>query len=134
MSYWKYTFILLSTFIGFLKIYISNIIPFPVFPQDTASPTPLPLLLQGCSPTHSPTYYSISAPSIPLHFGIEPSQDQGPLLLLMPDKDKAIACYICRWIHGSLHEYSLVGGLVPGSSGVSGCWNPCITYRLRVKE
>jgi hypothetical protein len=25
--------------------------------------------------------------------------------------------YICCWRHGSLHVYSLVGGLVPGSSG-----------------
>jgi hypothetical protein len=31
---------------------------------------------------------------------------------------KAIFCYICTWSHGSLHVYSLVGGLVPGSSGV----------------
>jgi hypothetical protein len=30
--------------------------------------------------------------------------------------DKAILCYICGWSHG----YSLVGGLVPGSSG--GYW------------
>ena len=49
-----------------------------------------------------------------LHWGIEPSQDQGPFLPLMPDK--AILCYICGWNHGSLTVYSLVGGLVPGSS------------------
>jgi hypothetical protein len=55
---------------------------------------------------------------IPLHWGIEPSQDRGPLLPLMPDK--AILCYICGWSHGSLHVYSLVGGLVPGSSGGGG--------------
>ena len=30
-------------------------------------------------------------------------------------------CYICSWIHESLHVYSLVGGLVPGSSG-GGVW------------
>ena len=29
---------------------------------------------------------------------------------------KAILCYICSWGHGSLLVYSLVGGLVPGSS------------------
>jgi hypothetical protein len=34
--------------------------------------------------------------------------------------DKAILCYICSWSHGSLHVYSLVGGLVPGSSWGSG--------------
>jgi hypothetical protein len=33
---------------------------------------------------------------------------------------KAILCYICSWSNGSLHVYSLVGGLVPGSSGSNG--------------
>jgi hypothetical protein len=33
---------------------------------------------------------------------------------------KAILCYICSWNHGSLHVSSLVGGLVPGSSGGTG--------------
>jgi hypothetical protein len=34
--------------------------------------------------------------------------------------DKAILCYICNWSYGSLHAYSsLLGGLVPGSSGGS---------------
>ena len=45
---------------------------------------------------------------IPQHWGIELSQDQGILLPLMPYK--AILYYICRWSHGSLHVYSLVGG------------------------
>jgi hypothetical protein len=31
--------------------------------------------------------------------------------------DKAILCYICIWSHGSLHVYSLVGGLVLVNSG-----------------
>jgi hypothetical protein len=51
-------------------------------------------------------------PGIPLHWGIKPSQDQGPLFPLMPDN--AILCYICVWSHGWLHVYSLAGGLVPG--------------------
>ena len=34
--------------------------------------------------------------------------------------NKAILCYICSWSHVSLNVYSLVGGLVPGSSGGSG--------------
>jgi hypothetical protein len=50
---------------------------------------------------------------IPLYWGIEPSQDHGPLLPLM--SDNIILCYICSWSHGSLQVYSLVGGLVPGS-------------------
>jgi hypothetical protein len=56
----------------------------------------------------------LPGPGIPLHGGIEPSQDQGSLLPLMTDK--AILCYICSWSHGSLYVYSLVDGLVPGSS------------------
>jgi hypothetical protein len=52
-------------------------------------PFPLTLLLWGCSPTHPPTH-SLPLPlhllSIPLHWGIKPSQDQGLPLLLMPDK------------------------------------------------
>jgi hypothetical protein len=35
--------------------------------------------------------------------------------------NKSIPCYICGWSHGSLYVYSLVGGLVPGSSEGS-CW------------
>ena len=31
--------------------------------------------------------------------------------------NKAILCYMCGWSHGSLHVYSLVGGLVRGNSG-----------------
>jgi hypothetical protein len=58
-------------------------------------------------------------PGIPLHWGIESSWDQGPLLSLMIFK--AILCYICGWSPGTLHLYSLVGALVPGSSGGSGC-------------
>jgi hypothetical protein len=34
--------------------------------------------------------------------------------------NKAILCYICNWSHGSLHGYSLVSGLVPGSSEGTG--------------
>jgi hypothetical protein len=51
---------------------------------------------------------------ISLHWGIEPSQDQGPLLPPMPDK--AILCYICSWSH----VYSLVVGIVLGRSGEGG--------------
>jgi hypothetical protein len=68
-----------------------------------------------CSPTHS---LPLPGPGTPLHWGIEPSQDQGPLLPLMTNK--ATLSYICSWSHESLYVYSLVGGLVPGSSG--GYW------------
>jgi hypothetical protein len=80
--------------------------PFPVPPLETPIPSSLSLLLWGWSLTHPllPPY-----PGIPPHWGIEPSQDQGPLLLLM--SNKAILCYICRWSHRFLHVYSFVGDL-----------------------
>jgi hypothetical protein len=37
---------------------------------------------------------------------------------VMPNK--AILCSICCWSHESLYVYSLVGSLVPGSSGDTG--------------
>ena len=78
-------------------------------------PSSLPVLLYRCSHTHRllPPHLDI-----PLHWGMEPSQDQGPLLSLMPDK--AILCYVGRWSLGSFHVYSLDGGLAPVSSGGSG--------------
>jgi hypothetical protein len=86
-----------------LLIYISNVILIPGFPFP---PHP---------PTHSFLPYH---PSIPLLWGIEPPQDQEPLLPLVPDK--AVLYYICSWSHGSLHVNSLVGVLVPGSSEGTG--------------
>ena len=92
-----------------LCIYISNVIPFPSFPSGTPSP-----YFYECapSPTHS---FPPRCPGILLHWGIKPSQDQGPLLLLMPHN--AILCNICSWSHELLHVYALVGALVSGSSG-----------------
>ena len=78
--------------------------PLPCFSESAPPPPTYPL------PPHHP--------SIPLHWGIKSSQDQGPLLSPMPNK--AILCYICGWSHGSLLVYSLVGSLVPGSSEESG--------------
>jgi hypothetical protein len=88
-----------------------------VFPPQTCFPIPFPLLLWGSSPTHRLLFY---LPKIPLCLGIEPPQGLGSPFPLITDK--AILCYICSWSNGSLHcsLYSLVGGLVPGSSGVGG--------------
>ena len=69
----------------------------------------------GCSPTH---VCPLQRPGIPLRWGIQPPQDQGPLLPLMPDK--AILCYICSWSHWPLLVSSLVDVLVPGSFRGSG--------------
>jgi hypothetical protein len=82
--------------------------PFPVKP-------PIHSLMPPCfyegapPPSHSFLFYHAS---IPLLWIIEPPQDQGPSITLMPDK--AILCYICSWRHGPIHVYSLLGGLVPG--------------------
>ena len=66
-----------------------------------------------CPPIHPPY-----CPNFFLRNGVKPSRNLVPPLPLM--QDKATLCYICSWSHGSLHMYSLVGVLVPGSSGVSG--------------
>ncbi|EDL13901.1 mCG147465 [Mus musculus] len=57
-------------------------------------------------------------PSSLLLWGIKPSQDQGLPFQLMPDK--AIFCYLCSKSQGALPVFSLVGGVVPGSSGREG--------------
>jgi hypothetical protein len=102
-----------------LFIYISNIIPLPRIPFTHLLPLPVPIacimvLLHPLPPSH---------PSITLCWVIEPLQEQGPPLPLTPDK--AILYYICIWSHGSLHEYSLVGGLVPKSFGGLVGWYYC---------
>jgi hypothetical protein len=56
-------------------------------------PTPFPFPLLNYLPT--PTFLS----NIPLHWGIEPSQDQEPLLPLM--SQKSILCFIFNWSHES---------------------------------
>jgi hypothetical protein len=83
--------------------------PFLVSPLRTPYPVP---------PAHHTHPLSLPGPDILLYWGIEPSKDQGPLLPLM--SHKVILCYICTWSHESHHVYSLVGGLVPGSSGDTG--------------
>ena len=71
---------------------------------------------------------NLLCPTIPLHCGIEPYQDQRSLFPLMPNK--AIFCFICAWCHESLHVYSLVGGLVPESfRGLVG-WYHCSSYGI----
>ena len=64
---------------------MSNVIPFPrFFPEKPLFNPPLPCFYEGVpSPTHRLRPHH---PSIPLPWGIKPSQDQGPRLSLMPDK------------------------------------------------
>jgi hypothetical protein len=73
-----------------------------------------PCFHEGASPPTHPILPQ--RPSIPLSWENKPPQCQGAPLLVIPDK--AILCYICNWSYGSLHVYSLIGGFVPGSSGV----------------
>ena len=91
--------------------------PFPILPpprETSYSISPSSCSCE-CVPTHN---LLCPCPGIPLHWGIKSSQNQGPLFPLI--LNKAILCYICVWSHGSFHLYSLVGGLVPGSSGGGG--------------
>jgi hypothetical protein len=67
--------------------------PFSISPPQPPYPMPPPPASMRVFP-HLPTHpLSSPHPGIPLHWGIKLSQDQGPLLPLMPDK--AIFCYIC---------------------------------------
>jgi hypothetical protein len=89
--------------------------PILSIPSTNPLSPPLPFLYEGAPPPAHPILPQY--PSFPLPWGIEPSQVQGSPLPLMPKK--AILGYICSWSYGSLHVYSLVGGLVPGSFGMS---------------
>jgi hypothetical protein len=92
-------------------------LPSSLHHQQPPIPTSILLLQWGCSPIQ-PFPLPPLHPRIPSQWGIDPSQGQGPLLPLIPDK--AILCYICCWSHGSLYVYYLVGGLVSGNSPGSG--------------
>jgi hypothetical protein len=82
--------------------------------QTLYSPSPPPCFYEG-APTHS----CLTALAFPYTGESRLHWTKGvPPYPLMPDK--AIVCYISSWSHESLHVYSLLGGLVPESSGESG--------------
>ena len=94
-----------------LFIYISSVALLPGLPSaNLPFHSPLLFASKRVLPTHP---LEPHPSSIPLCWGIKPPQNQGPSLPLKPDK--AILCYIFSWSHGSLHVYSLVSDLVPGS-------------------
>ena len=104
-----------------LFIYISNVIPLPGFPSTNyLSPLLTPSLHESVS--NMPTHSFVSAlPSV-----IEPPQDIGSLLPLMPDK--TIIFYTSNWKHGFPHVYTVVGGLASGNfRGIVG-WYSCSSY------
>jgi hypothetical protein len=65
--------------------------PLSWFPlQNPSILYPSLYFFEGAPPPNQPLL--LPCPGIPLHWGIEPSQDQGPLLPLVPNKP--ILCYI----------------------------------------
>jgi hypothetical protein len=68
-------------------IYISNVITFPGF----CSENPLFPLPSPCSPTHP---LPLPGPGIPLYWGTDPSQDQGPLLPLITTRPFSAICTV----------------------------------------
>jgi hypothetical protein len=85
-----------------LFVYISTVIPFPSFSSANPLPTP-PLLCFYEGAPHPPSYpLPPQRPSTPLHWGIKPSQDQGPPLPLMPDKAPSAPSVLPLTIHHTI--------------------------------
>jgi hypothetical protein len=99
----------------------------PTYPRDSFQRDPEglrhPHFYEGALPPTQPLWPS--CPSIPLHWGNHPSQNQGLFLPLM--SDKPILCYICSCSYVSLHVYSLVGGL---ASEISAVWRSVLLIML----
>jgi hypothetical protein len=101
-------------FIGYFIYLHFKLFPFPVSSLQTPYPIPhAPCFYEGAPPpTHSLPHH---CPSIPLCWSIEPPQNQGP-----PSHWCQTRPFSDTYAVGALGP-SLVGGLVPGSSGRSGC-------------
>jgi hypothetical protein len=125
----------LTVFSHFFKFYwIFSLFTFQMLPPSPSPQSlrnPLSHPLSPCFFEGVPHPLPTPRPGIPTlgHQACIGSRGQGPLLPLMPVK--AILCYICGWSHGSLRVYSLVGGLVPGSSGENG-WLILLLYVLSI--
>jgi hypothetical protein len=101
-----------------LFLYISNVMPFLSFPCINPHSIPPPPAFMRVLP-HLPTQQlSPHCPSIPLHWGIKPSQDQCFSSHWCPTRPSS-ATYAAGAM-GLSNVYSLVGGLVSGSSGGTG--------------
>ena len=107
----------------FYQIFYLHFKCYPPSPPKTHYPLPLP-------PAHRPTHSHFLALAFPPHWGIEPSQDQRPLLSLMTDQ--ANLSYICSWSHEFLHvtlwlrvqSLGALGILVSSSCSSYGAANP----------
>ena len=101
-AYLLFLRLLLYFLLDIFFIYISNVIPFSCFPSKNSlshSPPPFP-----CLPTHT---LPLPCPGISLHWGIEPSQDQGPLLSLMSHRPSS-ATYVAGAMGPSMCTLRLV--------------------------
>jgi hypothetical protein len=88
-----FIFLFFGQFLKLFSLFTFQILcPFLISPPKVPLSHPPSLLL-----THP---LLLSCPGIPLHWGIEPSQEERPLLSLM--SHKAILCYICGWSLESL--------------------------------
>jgi hypothetical protein len=99
---------------------------FPLPGFSSANPLSPPHLASMRVLPHLPTYSCLTTLAFPYTGTSSLHRTKGLPLPLMPDK--TIFCYICRWSHGSLHVFSLVGGLIPGSSGGLVGWYCCSSY------
>ena len=87
--------------------------PFPISLPENPYPTHLLLLLWECAPTHPSTLTSPTTHSPTLgHWAFT-----GPRASFPTDAQQGRPLLYINQKHGSLHGYSLVGSLDPGSSG-----------------
>jgi hypothetical protein len=93
------------------KWYPTSLVSPPQLPHPMAPPLCLYEVL-----LHPLTYPCLTTLASPYTEASILHRTNGHPLSLMPDK--AILCNICS--HGSLHVYSLIGGLVPRNSGWCG--------------
>jgi hypothetical protein len=112
--YWIFSLFTFQMLFPFLVLHLqkpSILSPLPCFYEGLPSP------IYSLPPPH---------PGIPLHWGIKPSKDQGPLFPLMPNK--TILCYIYGWSHGSLHVHSPNSDTIVDAKKcmLTGAWYGCI--------
>ena len=113
-------FLNLFILLGILFTYISNVIPFSEFPHPTKTLWhPLsPFFYEGALPHTHPLFPPTLA--FPYSVVLNLHRTKGLSSHWCPYVADKYWWHICGWGHKLLHVYSLVSGLVPGSSGGSG--------------